>query len=130
MRFLDRILRRELVTVDATSLASVNGTNTLSSQDVLSLRNDFQVRRIHADTIPTKMVDLHPLGDRTHEQFVDGSMCSMSLVLEREDTVPLARWLVRPFPAFPNLLCRCVFGPQPGLVFGHAQSIHEPCRLS
>lgn len=61
--------------VNTVGLPCALGANTFSAQDVFRYRDRFHMARIHAATIPTKVVNGQPFGDRPDSSFVSPPMC-------------------------------------------------------
>lgn len=90
----------EQMPVHALRLASVDSERTLTPQDVLALRHDFQVGRIAARRIAAQMIEREASEVSFCEQFVDeavavaGSCANPNLTMARLVATP------HPRPAF------------------------------
>ena len=112
------ILRAKFVAALAVRLSGVASGEALASPLVLSGRDGFEVRRIHAGSVAAQMVDLEALGDRADEQLVGEAMGGNATSVEAEHSVALLVPVRGPFPTVGPLVD---LGPEPFLGRG---SVH------
>ena len=125
-----RIGDRVGMAVLARDSASASGEQALSAGLVLSSRDDLQMARIAASPVPTQVVDLSPLRDRSHEQFPDDAVDIEDGLVATSGLahLPVAVVVDRavPFPAVAggvDAMPEAVLN-RPALVSGHGPIIH------
>jgi hypothetical protein len=69
-----RVLRRELMAIDAVSPPRVDGYRTLSAQKIFALRYRLKMRRVDAFYHPAKVVKIQPNGNWADKSLIRQAM--------------------------------------------------------
>jgi hypothetical protein len=84
-----KVVSGQPVSVLADTLAGVSCWSAEAAQIVLGWCDYFKVAGVAARPVAAEVVELHPIGDRSYQCFVDNTMGSPILGAHGHDSIPV-----------------------------------------
>lgn len=86
---------------------------TFAPQDVYAHRDNFKVSRVHANAVPTEMVDSQTIGDGVDQQLVSKTVSIECLAAEMEFSITAPDSATQPWPTGIGAAGNIDFAPEP-----------------